>query len=126
MTDSHEHSKTVDIDIHICDQCTTLFNNPVYTDEGFKNLCRMGHSYGMSEGRSNEQIDYLRNIEFKQISSVLDLGCYRGELLSHFLVNWRKTESILIFLHKDCQRAVSKINFFCQDLENSIRVKNMI
>ena len=63
LTDSYEHSKTVDIDIHICDQCTTLFNNPVYTDEGFKNLfAEMGHSYGMSEGRSNEQIDYLRNI----------------------------------------------------------------
>ena len=26
LTDSHEHSKTVDIDIHICDQCTTFFN----------------------------------------------------------------------------------------------------
>ena len=86
LTDLHEHSKTVDIDIHICDQCTTLFNNPVYTDEGFKNLfAEMGHSYGMSEGRSNEQIDYLQKYwNFEQNFQRFRSWCYRGELLSHF------------------------------------------
>ena len=120
LTDSHEHSKTVDIDIHICDQCTTLFNNPVYTDEGFKNLfAEMGHSYGMSEGRSNEQIDYLRNIGIlNKISSVLDLGCYRGELLSHFPSKLEKDGVDIDFPSiKIAREQFPKINFFCQDLE---------
>ena len=120
LTDSHENPKTVDIDIHICDQCTTLFNNPVYTDEGFKNLfAEMGQSYGMSEGRSNEQIDYLSNIGvLNKVNSILDLGCYRGELLSHFPNELEKDgidiDSPSIEIAK---KQFPNINFFCQDLE---------
>ena len=120
LTDSHEHSKTVDIDIHICDQCTTLFNNPVYTDEGFKNLfAEMGHSYGMSEGRSNEQIDYLRNIGIlNKISNVLDLGCYRGELLSHFPSKLEKDGVDIDYPSiQIAKKRYPKTSFFCQDLE---------
>ena len=120
LTDSSKYSKTVDIDIHMCDRCETIFNNPVYTDLGFSNLfSEMAHSYGMSEGRTLEQIDYLDGIGvLKNIGSVLDLGCYRGELLSHFPDDLEKDgididyPSILL-----AKQQFPKANFFCQDLE---------
>ena len=120
LTDSTEYSKTVDIDIHICDECETIFNNPVYTDIGFNNLfSEMAQSYGMSKGRSLEQVDYLKKIGvLKDTRSILDLGCYRGEFLSHFPDNLEK-DGIDIDLQSIelAKQKFPKTNFFCQDLE---------
>ena len=120
LTDSPEYSKTVDIDIHMCDECETIFNNPVYTDIGFNNLfSEMAHSYGMTEGRTLEQIDYLNEIGvLDNTRSVLDLGCYRGEFLSHFPDNLEK-DGIDIDLPSIslAKQQFPKANFFCQDLE---------
>ena len=120
LTDSSEYSKTVDIDIHMCDECETIFNNPVYTDIGFNNLfSEMAHSYGMTEGRTLEQIDYLNEIGvLENTRSVLDLGCYRGEFLSHFPDNLEK-DGIDIDLPSIslAKQQFPKANFFCQDLE---------
>ena len=120
LTDSLECSKTVDIDIHRCNQCETMFNNPVYTEVGFKNLfSEMAHSYGMSEGRSDEQISYLNKIGvLKDTKNVLDLGCYRGGLLSYFSEDLQRDgididrPSIEI-----AKKNIPNANFYCQDLE---------
>ncbi len=120
LTDSSEYSKTIDIDIHMCDECEAIFNNPVYTDIGFNNLfSEMAHSYGMTEGRTLEQIDYLSEIGIlENTKSVLDLGCYRGEFLSHFPDNLEK-DGIDIDLPSIslAKQQFPKANFFCQDLE---------
>jgi len=104
----------------MCDECETIFNNPVYTDIGFNNLfSEMAHSYGMTEGRTIEQIDYLNDIGvLKNTRSVLDLGCYRGEFLSHFPDNLEK-DGIDIDLPSisHAKQQFPKTNFFCQDLE---------
>lgn len=120
LTDSLSCSKTVDIDIHSCNQCETIFTNPVYTEIGFKNLfSEMAHSYGMSDGRPQEQVEYLKTIGvLKDIKSVLDLGCYRGDLLSNFSENLQRTgididrPSIEI-----AKQRLPDAKFFCQDLE---------
>ena len=120
LTDCKEHSKIADIDIHICNQCETIYNNPVYTDVGFNNLfSEMAHSYGMTQGRPSEQIDYFNNIGvLENAKSVLDLGCYRGELLSHFPNHLEKDgvdidQPSIEFARLNFPEA----NFYCQDLE---------
>ena len=88
----------------------------------------MAQSYGMSKGRSLEQVDYLKKIGvLKNTRSILDLGCYRGEFLSHFPDNLEK-DGIDIDLQSIelAKQKFPKTNFFCQYLEKFNTGKNMI
>ena len=51
---------------------------------GFKILFdEAGQSYGSSEGRPQEQIDWLLSKDqLREGSSILDVGCYEGSFLA--------------------------------------------
>ena len=79
----------------------------------------MAHSYGMTDDRAREQVAYLNDIGvLKEAKSVLDLGCYRGDLLSNFSEKIEKdgididAPSIEI-----AKQRLPEASFFCQDLE---------
>jgi hypothetical protein len=120
FTDSNSHPKVTDIDIHQCNNCGTLYNNPIYTDEGFLNLfSEAGQSYGMTEGRCDEQIEYLNKHNILQNSnSVLDLGCYEGKFLTYFPQSIKKAGiDIDLPSLKIAKKKLPDIDFYCQDLE---------
>lgn len=85
FSDSATQAKRVDICEVQCLNCHALYLNPVYSTAGFPVLfAEAGQSYGASEGRPQEQIDWLnaRGL-LKADSTLLDAGCYDGGFLAH-------------------------------------------
>jgi len=84
FSDSAEEPKRVDIRQVQCQQCRALYLESAYTVKGFQILfAEAGCSYGATEGRAGEQLDWLdshRLLEKNQ--SLLDVGCYEGRFLS--------------------------------------------
>lgn len=66
--------------------CSALFMNPTFTDEGFRVLFELaGLSYGSSEGRHQEQVDWIKGkLDLSVAQTVMDVGCYRGDFLREF------------------------------------------
>jgi len=69
-----------------CNNCSALFMNPAYTEEGLRVLFKdAGMSYGASEGREQEQFRWLKDTGLaSEIRTVLDVGCFDGRLLRTF------------------------------------------
>ena len=82
--DSIKSSKRVTVRQVICQNCFALHLNPCYSDYGFKILMEeAGRSFGSSEGRPKEQIDWLENHgALIEGNSLMDVGCYEGEFLA--------------------------------------------
>lgn len=83
-SDSADQPKRVDVRENICLDCFALYLNPCYSNYGFRVLfAEAGQSYGSTEGRPQEQIDWLsvRGL-LNDDSSLLDVGCYDGSFLS--------------------------------------------
>lgn len=83
-SDSSIIPKRVDVKECMCLNCGALYLNPCYSEYGFRVLfAEAGQSYGSTEGRPQEQIDWLnaRGL-LDEGSSVLDVGCYDGSFLA--------------------------------------------
>ena len=82
--DSIKSSKRVTVRQVICQNCFALYLNPCYSDYGFKILMEeAGRSFGSSEGRPKEQIEWLKNHgALIKGNSLMDVGCYEGEFLA--------------------------------------------
>ena len=82
-SDSATRPKRIDVRQVQCRACFALYMNPVYTPYGFGVLfAQAGQSYGTSDERPQEQIDWLANRGLVDAGrSVLDVGCYEGRFL---------------------------------------------
>ena len=84
FSDSTNFPKRVDIRQCMCIECQAVYMNPCYSSYGFDVLfAEAGHSYGASQGRPLEQIEWLEHRGLiKSGSRLLDVGCYDGSFLS--------------------------------------------
>ena len=84
FTDKDTISNRVNIDDVVCDACTLCFKNPSYTAKGFEILfAEAGQSYGATQGRQAEQIEWLaKRGMLKSGNTLLDVGCFDGKFLS--------------------------------------------
>jgi ubiquinone/menaquinone biosynthesis C-methylase UbiE len=83
-SDSAAEPKRLDVKENMCLDCGALYMNPCYSDYGFRILfAEAGQSYGSTEGRPREQIEWLnaRGL-LNEGSLVLDVGCYDGCFLA--------------------------------------------
>lgn len=83
-SDSATIPKRVNVKENMCLDCGALYLNPCYSEYGFSVLfAEAGQSYGSTEGRPQEQIEWLeaRGL-LDEGSSVLDVGCYDGSFLA--------------------------------------------
>ena len=76
--------KQVDINEKQCKSCGAIYLNPCYSNESFSVLFKeAGMSYGSSEGRPFEQVEWLNNYELLEDAyKVLDIGCGVGNFLA--------------------------------------------
>ena len=84
--------KQVDINEKQCKSCGAIYLNPCYSNEGFSVLFEeAGMSYGSSEGRPFEQVEWLNNYELLEDGyKVLDIGCGVGNFLASLPLNIKK------------------------------------
>jgi SAM-dependent methyltransferase len=83
-SDSDKLPKRADLKEVQCLDCFALYLNPCYSEYGFQVLfAEAGCSYGSTEGRPQEQIDWLgaRGL-LRSGSRFLDAGCYDGGFLA--------------------------------------------
>jgi SAM-dependent methyltransferase len=83
-TDSTEAPKRARIQEVQCQNCHGIYLNPCYSTTGFRYLfAEAGQSYGSTDGRPQEQIDWLfsRGL-LDEGKAFLDAGCYEGRFLS--------------------------------------------
>lgn len=83
FSDSNTNPKRCEIINVQCLDCSTIYLNPSYSKHGFEILfAEAGKSYGSSQGRSEEQINWLdKNGLLKPNIRLLDVGCYDGRFL---------------------------------------------
>lgn len=91
-SDSATMPKRVDVKENMCLDCGALYLNPCYSEYGFRVLfAEAGQSYGSTEGRPQEQIEWLQARGLlDQGCSVLDIGCYDGSFLARLPDRVRK------------------------------------
>jgi len=84
FTDSIESPKRCDVIDVLCGSCLALYKNPCFSEEGLRVLlAEAGRSYGASEGRESEQVEWLQSSGLLLGCDVfLDIGCYDGRFLS--------------------------------------------
>lgn len=84
FTDSATIPKRAKLEEVQCKQCHAVYLNPCYTSAGFSYLfAEAGQSYGATEGRPNEQIDWLTKRGLLEQGKIfLDAGCYDGRFLA--------------------------------------------
>ncbi|MDI1231805.1 MAG: class I SAM-dependent methyltransferase [Methylobacter sp.] len=83
-SDSAEQPKRTQIREVQCQSCHAVYLNPCYTNTGFDYLfAEAGQSYGSTDGRPQEQIDWMVTRGLLDDDKVfLDAGCYDGRFLS--------------------------------------------
>jgi len=92
FTDAPEVAKRVTLRDAQCRRCDAIYLNPCYSERGFRTLfAEAGQSYGSSEGRPQEQIDWLAGHGFLAVNKmILDAGCYDGRFLSRLPAGLRR------------------------------------
>lgn len=92
FSDSSVSSKRVPVRVNQCRECFALYLNPCYSEYGFSILfAEAGQSYGSSEMRPQEQINWLTTQGLLNAGSrFLDVGCYDGQFLAHLPENIKK------------------------------------
>lgn len=85
FSDSSTVSKRAEITDVQCRDCLCLYRNPCFTEVGFMALFEeAGCSYGATEPRPQEQIEWLATRGLLEPGKVfLDVGCYDGKFLSN-------------------------------------------
>ena len=83
FTDSAQQAKVTDVHQVRCSDCYALHMNPCYSVEGFGILfAQAGMTYGATEMRKQEQLDWLTERNLLQPGSLLmDVGCYLGHFI---------------------------------------------
>lgn len=111
--------KRVNIKQVICSDCHALYLNPCYSTYGFKILfAEAGQSYGSTEGRPLEQIDWLNKRELlKPGARLLDIGCYDGAFLSKLPAHVEKLGVDIDEPAIERGRKQHNIQFFLGDFE---------
>ena len=91
-TDSAIEPKRAKIQEVQCQNCYGVYLNPCYSVTGFDCLfSEAGQSYGSTDGRAQEQIDWLFNRDLLCEGKVfLDVGCYDGKFLHALPKNVRR------------------------------------
>ena len=119
FSDSAVKPKRVDIKQVICASCYAVYLNPCYSTYGFKILfAEAGQSYGATEGRPFEQIDWLNKRELlKAGSRLLDIGCYDGGFLSKLPAHVEKLGVDIDESAIERGRQQHDIQFFLGDFE---------
>lgn len=84
--------KRVNISACRCVECFTLYQNPYYSDFGFRMLfSEASCSYGASEENIDDQVKWISdNKLLKNGSTVLDIGCYEGNFLHRLEGDFKK------------------------------------
>jgi SAM-dependent methyltransferase len=84
FSDSTTAAKRVDVRQQQCRRCFALFMNPCYSEHGFEVLfAEAGQSYGSTEGRPVEQIEWLNGHGLLAPGRcALDVGCFDGRFLA--------------------------------------------
>jgi len=84
FTDDADRPKRVDVRQVQCLGCFALHLDPAYSPRGFEILfAEAGCSYGATEGRPMEQLEWLnRHNLLSKDRSLLDVGCYEGNFLA--------------------------------------------
>lgn len=92
FTDSTALPKRSDIRVQQCTDCHAVFQNPCYSELGFKHLfAEAGLSYGAAEGRPQEQVDWLTQRGLlSEGMTCLDIGCYDGRFLGTLPAHLRR------------------------------------
>ena len=88
-TDSAQTPKRADIRQTQCLDCFALYLNPCYSSLGFEYLfSEASHSYGSTNGRSKEQLDWLTSRDLLETGGmILDVGCSEGRFLEQLPEN---------------------------------------
>ncbi len=107
FSDSVKIPKKVEIREVQCQWCHGIFLNPGYSNLGFDCLfSEAGMSYGATEGRSLEQVHWLKKHGLLQGEEVvLDIGCYEGNFLSTLPIDVRRIGVDIDFLAIERGRA---------------------
>lgn len=83
-TDRLDRHNIVEVVTVVCRDCYAAYQNPVPTTAGFEILYeKAAASYGSTEGRPAEIIDWLNHRGLlREVSLVFDVGCYSGDFLA--------------------------------------------
>lgn len=113
--------KQVDINEKQCKSCGAIYLNPCYSNEGFSVLFEeAGMSYGSSEGRPFEQVEWLNNYKLLEDGyKVLDIGCGVGKFLASLPLNIKKVGVDID--NASIEKAIEKnndIEFICSGFDD--------
>jgi hypothetical protein len=119
FSDCVSKPKRVSIKNVVCSDCHALYLNPCYSNYGFNVLfAEAGQSYGSTEGRPLEQIDWLNNRKLLNPNSrLLDVGCYDGAFLSKLPAHVQKLGVDIDEPAIERGRQQHDIQFFLGDFE---------
>lgn len=121
-------SKQVDINNVQCEKCSAIFMNPCYSPNGFSILFEeAGMSYGSSDGRPIEQVNWLKSYKLlEENSRILDIGCGTGNFLASLPTNIFKVgvdiDKTSIGIAKQNHK---HIEFICSSFEDLIYNENI-
>ncbi len=121
-------SKQVDINNVQCEKCSAIFMNPCYSSKGFSLLFEeAGMSYGSSDGRPMEQVNWLNNYKLlEENSRILDIGCGTGNFLASLPTNIFKVGVDIDKTSIDIAKQKHKnIEFICSSFEDLIYEDNI-
>lgn len=117
--------KQVDLHEKQCRNCGAIYLNPCYSNEGFSILFdEAGKSYGSTEGRPSEQINWLNERKLLEDNfKILDIGCGTGHFLASLPKNVNKVGVDIDAPSIELAKTLSpEIEFICSgfdDLEYS-------
>lgn len=120
FSDDENKAKQVDITNVQCKKCFAVYMNPCFSKEGFMTLFEQaGMSYGSSEGRPDEQVNWLEKYDLlKESSTVFDIGCGVGNFLSSLPNDMKKVGVDIDKASIDLAKQKYKdIEFICSSFE---------
>lgn len=121
-------SKQVDINNVQCEKCSSIFMNPCYSPNGFSILFEeAGMSYGSSDGRPVEQVNWLNNYKLLENNKrILDIGCGTGNFLASLPTNIFKVGVDIDKTSIDIAKQKHKnIEFICSSFEDLVYEDNI-
>ena len=123
-----DKNKQADINSVQCEKCSAIFMNPCYSKKGFSILFEeAGMSYGSSDARPKEQVDWLNNYKLlEENARVLDIGCGTGNFLASVPQNIYKVgvdiDKTSISIAEENHK---NIEFICSSFEDLIYEENI-
>lgn len=122
-TDSDQNPKRMKVSQCRCLKCGTLYMNPCYSKFGSEILFKeSGKSFGAPMWKYEKRINWiLDNTNLSEKTTILDLGCHEGELLSMFPYSFKKVGvDINQFSLNAGKKKYPDIHFIKSDLEKNL------